>query len=120
MSTETLRPQPLRASQHSKGANRATEQGSPHLVFGLPRWLSGKESTCQCRRRGFDPWVGQTPWRRKWQPSQVFLPREFHRQRSVMGYSPWSCKELDMTEHILGLARTKAKIKDNMQVPVTT
>ena len=34
----------------------------------LPWWLSGKESTCQCRRCGFDPWVGKIPWRRKWQP----------------------------------------------------
>ena len=33
--------------------------------------LSGKESTCQCRRRGFDPWVGKIPWRRKWQPIPV-------------------------------------------------
>ena len=31
----------------------------------LPRWLSGKESACQCRRRGFDPWVGKIPWRRE-------------------------------------------------------
>ena len=37
---------------------------------GLSRWLSGKESTCQCRRHGFDPWVGKIPWRRKWQPLQ--------------------------------------------------
>ena len=39
----------------------------------LPWWLSGKESACQCRRFGFDPWVGKIPWRRKWQPSPVFL-----------------------------------------------
>ena len=30
---------------------------------GLLRWHSGKESTCQCRRHGFDPWVGKIPWR---------------------------------------------------------
>ena len=35
---------------------------------GLPLWLSGKESTCQCRRCGIDPWVGKIPWRRKWHP----------------------------------------------------
>ena len=40
----------------------------------LPRGLSGKESTCQCRRHGFDPWVGKILWRRKWQPTPVFLP----------------------------------------------
>ena len=41
--------------------------------MGLPWWLSGKESVCQCRRYGFDPWVGKIPWRRKWQPTPVFL-----------------------------------------------
>ena len=37
----------------------------------LPRWPSGKESTCQCRRFKFDLWVREIPWRRKWQPTQV-------------------------------------------------
>ena len=36
--------------------------------------------------------------RRKWQPTPVFLPGEFHGLRSLAGYSPWSCKESDMTE----------------------
>ena len=36
-------------------------------------------------------------WRRKWQPTPVFLPGELHGQRSLMGYSPWGQKELDMT-----------------------
>ena len=43
------------------------------LRYGLPRWLSGKESTCRCmggRRCGSHPWVGKIPWRRKWQPLQ--------------------------------------------------
>jgi len=35
------------------------------LSHGLPCWLSGKESTCQCRRGGFNPWVGKISWRRK-------------------------------------------------------
>ena len=38
------------------------------------------------------------PWRRKWLPTPVFLPGEFHGQRSLEGYSPWGCKESDMTE----------------------
>ena len=45
----------------------------------LPRWRSGKESACQhrrCRRPWFDPWLGKIPWRRKWQPTPVFLPGE--------------------------------------------
>ena len=44
---------------------------------GLPKWLSGKESTCQCkrcRRHRLDPWSEKIPWRRKWQPSPIFLP----------------------------------------------
>ena len=45
-----------------------------YMTDGLPWWLSGKESTCQCRRREFNPWVGKIPWRRKWQPTPVFWP----------------------------------------------
>ena len=37
---------------------------------------------------GFDPWVGKIPWRRKWQPTPVFLPGESHGWRSLVGYSP--------------------------------
>ena len=49
-------------------------------IGGLPWWLSGKESTCQCRRLRFNSWVGKIPWRRKWQPTAVFLPGEVHEQ----------------------------------------
>ena len=57
--------------------------------MGLPKCLSGKESTCRYRRYVFDPWVGNIPWRRKWQPAPVFLPGKSHGQRSPEGYSPW-------------------------------
>ena len=43
-------------------------------VCRLPWWLRCKESTCQCRRCGFHSWVRKIPWRRKWQPTSVFLP----------------------------------------------
>ena len=43
----------------------------------------------QCRRPGFNSWVRKIPWRRKWQHNPVFLPGEFHGQRSLVGYSPW-------------------------------
>ena len=46
---------------------------------------------------GFDPQIGKIPWRREWQPTPVSLPREFQGQRSLVGYSPWGHKELDMT-----------------------
>ena len=47
-----------------------------------------------------DPWVWKIPWRRKWQPTPVLLPGKFHRQRSLVSYSPWGHKELDMTEQL--------------------
>ena len=43
-------------------------------------------------------WVGKIPWRREWLPTPVFLPREFPGQ-NLEGYSPWDCKESDMTDH---------------------
>ena len=48
----------------------------------------------------FDPWVGKIPQRREWQPTPVFLAGEFRGQRSLVGYSPWGHKELDMTEQL--------------------
>ena len=63
-----------------------------------PRWFSGKESTCQCRkarRRGFSPWVRKILWRRKWLPTPVFLPGKSHRQRSLVGYSLWGYKTVE-------------------------
>ena len=67
---------------------------------GLPRWFRGKESTCQCRRCEFNPWVRKIPWRRKWQPTPVFLPGEFHGQRSLVGYSLWGHKESDIADQL--------------------
>ena len=67
----------------------------------LTRWLSGKEFACDAEDAGglgFDPWVRKIPWRRAWQPTLVFLPRESHGQRSLVGYSPWDQKESDTTE----------------------
>ena len=69
------------------------------LPWQFPGGDSGKESACQCRRCEFDSWVGKIPWRRKWQPTPVFLPGGFHGQRSLAGYTPWGHKELDTTEH---------------------
>ena len=74
------------------------------LIFPrTPRWLSGKESACQCRRcrrHGFDPWVRKSLWRRKRQPTAVFMPGESYGQRSLVGNSPGGHKESDTTEHI--------------------
>ena len=48
----------------------------------------------RCRRPRFEPWVGKIHWRRKWLPTSVFLPGEFHGQRSLVDYSPWSYKRV--------------------------
>ena len=90
-------PSPSAVYQPSmgSGSTAATQQGwssgvncdRPSKAVGFPPWLSGKESTCQCRRRGFDPWVGKMPWRRKWRPTPVFLSAKFRGQRSLVGYS---------------------------------
>ena len=63
-------------------------------TIGLPRWLSGKESACQSRRWGFNPWVRKILWKRNWQPTPVFLPGKCHGQRSLAGYGPWGLKRV--------------------------
>ena len=70
------------------------------LQWGFPGGSDGKASTCQCRRPWFDPWIRKIPWRREWQPTPIFLPGEFHGQRSLAGYSPWGRKESDTTERL--------------------
>ena len=70
--------------------------------MGFPVDSAGKEPTCQSRRhnrREFNPWVRKISWRRKWQPTPVFLLGNFRGQGSLAGSSPWDCKELDTTEH---------------------
>ena len=64
------------------------------MFTGLPSWLSGKASTSQHRRHRFNPWVRKICWRRKWQPTPVFLPGKAHGQRSLVGYSPWGHKRV--------------------------
>ena len=66
----------------------------------------------QCRRPGFNPWVGKIPWRREWLPTPVLWPGEFHRL-----YSPWGHKESDTTEWLsltLFTVKSKAIIKSTM------
>ena len=70
-------------------------------AWSFPGGPSGKEPAGQCRRHkryGFDPWIRKIPWRRKWQPTPVFLSGESHGQRSLAGYSPWGRTESDTTE----------------------
>ena len=72
------------------------------LSHGLPWWLSRGRICLQCRGHricGFDPWVREIPWRRKWQLTPVFLSGKFHGQRSMVSYSPWSYQEPDTTSN---------------------
>ena len=72
-----------------------------------------KESPCQhrrCKRHRFDPWVGKILWRRKWQPSPVSWPGKSHGQRSLVGHSPWGCREWDTTERRQTHAYTHEKV----------
>ena len=65
-----------------------------HMYFThASRWLRRWRICLQCRRLGFNPWVGKIPWKRDWQPTPVLS----HGQRSPVGYSPKSRKELDTT-----------------------
>ena len=70
------------------------------LNWDFPLGSEGKESDCQWRRPGFNPWVRDIPWRRKWWPISIFLPGEPHGQRSLVGYNPWGRKGLDTAEQL--------------------
>ena len=64
------------------------------LSNSTTKWLNDKESACQCRRCGFDPWVRKIPWRREWQLTPVSLLEKSYGQRSLAGYSPWGLKRV--------------------------
>ena len=54
--------------------------------MGFPGRSEGKESAFNAGDMGLIPWLGRSPWRREWQLTTVFLPRDFHGQRSLVGY----------------------------------
>ena len=79
-----------------------TEKPGRLQSMGLQRvrhdGATGRTHLCRRQKRcRFDPWVGNIPGRRKWQSTPVFLPGESQRQRSQAGYSPWGCKESDVS-----------------------
>ena len=90
-------------------------------ILGLPWWLRLLSVCLQWGRPGFNPWVGKISWRKKWQPTPVFLPGKSHGWRSLLGYSPWSRKESDTTErlhfHFLYSNRKKKPNKNRVLVP---
>ena len=78
------------------------------LVLGFPGGSDGTESACNAGDQGSIPGLGKIPWRREWLPTPVFLPGEFHGERSLVAYSPWGCKESDTTRQLtLGYVRMK-------------
>ena len=71
----------------------------------------GKESSCDAGdRSGLNPWVGKIPWRRKWQPTPVFLPGKSHGQRSLVTVQ-WVAKDSDTAEHKVPRARTHTRAR---------
>ena len=66
-------------------------------IWGFPGGSDGKESACSAGVPGLIL-VRKIPWRRAWQSTPVFLPRESHGQRSLVGYSPWGHRLSDTTE----------------------
>ena len=75
------------------------------ILQWVPRELSGiktatKKPACQCRRCGFEPWVGKAPGGGHGNPLQCSFLENLHGQRSLAGYSPWGHKALDMTEQL--------------------
>ena len=73
-----------------------------------PPVMQYKRPKCQRPRK--------IPWRRAWQPTPVFLAGESHGQRSLAGYSPWGCKESDMTEWFhLGLENPGKQMSEGLQ-----
>ena len=111
----------------TRAADRQTQHPPPRTILALERTraVPSTGSPCSCltmlcsaasqvalavknlpanvrdaKRLRFDPWLGKIPWGRKWQPTPVFLPGKFHRQRSLAGYSPWGHRESDTTEQL--------------------
>ena len=72
---------------HTIGIGMSSKREVGLVVKDLP--TTGR----RCKRHRFNPRVGKIPWSWKWQPSPVFLPGKFHRQRNLESYSPWGFRE---------------------------
>ena len=83
----TERPQTIDCGV-TKSPQKWLKQQHTHIyaILWLPKWLSGCRVHLQCRRHGFDPWVGKIPWRRKWQYSCLGNPMD---RGAWAGYCPW-------------------------------
>ena len=68
-----------------------------YIYMGFPGGSVGKESTCNAGDPGSIPGWGRPPGERNGNPLQYSCPEKSQGQRSLVGYSPWSCKKLDTT-----------------------
>ena len=71
-----------------------------YTVKGFPGGSDGQASACNAEDPGSIPGLQRFPWRRKWQPTLVLLAGKSYGWRSLVGYSPWGRKKLDMTERL--------------------
>ena len=103
LNSELLWQQSLRLTFFKPRANDYTTKQfiSPQGMFFLKRCTSDyittrasliSQNLSAMQETQVDSWIGKIPWRRKWQPTPVFLAGESHGQRSLAGYSPWGCK----------------------------
>ena len=88
--------------RHPEGGGRDYSQASISQVMSR---IAGSHPVAQMvknlsvmQETRVQSWVKKIPWRREWLPTPVFLPGKFNGERSLVGYSPWSLKELDTTE----------------------
>ena len=94
----------IECGQEQERGWEGERQNHHPLLFGFFRAKKlGTGLSCgsdsKCRKPGFDSLVEKIPWRREWQLTPVLLPGKFRGQRSLVGYSLWGHKELDMTKH---------------------
>ena len=87
--------QPINASRLQNWSLRTTNHKQPNCLNYTWSTISLLCSTLSLK---VFPWA--PVWRRKWQPTPVFLPRKYHGQRSVAGYCSWGHEESDMTERL--------------------
>ena len=105
-------PSPTVSGDESEILNHLSRRRGWKLLAGLPWCLRRQRTHLQWRRCGLDPWVGKIPWRREWQPTPVFWPgKSPWTEESLVGYSRWGLKELDMTEQLSNCWETGCPIR---------
>ena len=103
---------PVQPSKPRQPLESLIKKDSSLLLTGS----SDDKESVHNQETGFNPWVRKIPWRREWQLTPVFLPGEFHGQRSLEGYSPWGCKELDTTERLTTLNQLHSLVPERQQL----